>query len=128
MKTNRFLFLLFILSCSASEICNAQAGEWAWMKGDSTVNSTGSFGVKMAPSSANEPPARYACGYWTDTAGNFWIYGGLATTSGEILSDLWKFDAQTLKWTWMAGSSSLTTVAEQENGAKGVYTVGNSPG
>ena len=121
MKNTRLIFLFIVIS-SAFKIASAQAGTWTWMKGDSTTNSPGSYGVQGIPSPANEPRERYACASWTDTAGSFWVYSG--TNASD---DLWKFDPQTSDWTWMTGTTN-TNATKVVNTAKGIYNPGNSPG
>ena len=56
------------------------------------------------PASTNEPPGLYSAAFWTDTAGNLWLYGGASTTNSQ--KSLWKFDPSTMDWTWMKGSDS----------------------
>lgn len=53
-------------------------GEWTWMSGEQTgVNPAGNFGTQGIPSASNYPPALgFGSNCWTDTAGNFWLYGG----------------------------------------------------
>ncbi len=41
------------------------------------------------------PPARHFGSSWSDSAGNFWIFGGF---SDNYLNDLWKFDTKAKKW------------------------------
>jgi N-acetylneuraminic acid mutarotase len=88
-------------------------GEWAWMGGSSTVPSElsaqpGVYGTLGTPAQGNTPGGReYALG-WTDSSGNFWLFGGLLPFSSQwnYLNDLWKFDPVTSEWTWISGSSS----------------------
>ncbi len=85
MKCIVIAFILFFL-CSG---IFAQSGMWTWMKGDSNVNGIGYYGTLGVPLPDNEPPGRYAAGFWTDTAGNFWVYGG---GNSNRRNDLWKFN------------------------------------
>jgi len=123
MKKYHLPLLLFVLISASFKICEAQAGQWTWMKGDNTPDGNGNYGMQGVPSSSNEPSSRYACATWTDANGIFWIYGGL-NASG----DLWKFDPSTLMWTWMTGSAPLTTDTEVIASPKGVYNTLNTPG
>jgi len=122
MKLLRLLFLTIIIHQFSIINCTAQSGTWTWMGGDSTLNSIGNYGVKGIATAYDIPSSRYACGYWTDTAGCFWIYSGL-----NAIDDLWKFDPQVLEWTWMTGTEGLQE--EVINAPiKGVYDSLNDPG
>src|SRR5437762_1892899 len=100
-------FLSYILCLTFYVVAYAQAGEWTWMKGDSTPNSLGNFGTQGIPNSANTPPALYEAANWTDHEGNFWLFGGLNYYPSQAFnSALWKFDPATNEWTWVKGSSS----------------------
>ncbi len=111
------LFLFPLFACS-------QAGDWIWMKGDNTPNTNGSYGTKGVPYFYNTPPGMYAPGFWTDTAGNLWVYGGLAY---EEKVALWKFDPNTVLWTWMNGDMSSGAIPNYA-APVGVYDSANSPG
>ena len=118
-----FIFLFLIQS-----LAHAQAGEWTWMKGDSLFHQYGhyshaDYGTLQIPSPTNEPPARYSCGYWNDTAGNLWIYGGVSAPA-----DMWMFNSQSMMWTWMSGDSSMSITDSVIAAPKGVYSASNSPG
>ena len=143
MKT-KLCSIAFIL-CSHVSIY-AQSGQWTWMKGDSTIGSAGSYGIKGITVPTNEPPARFSPAFWTDTAGNFWMYGG--STSDSSYSnldfwDMWKFDPVTVMWTWMNGDTvnihdSLIPLSGMNSryydreavitAPKGIYSAQNSPG
>lgn len=100
--------LLVFFLCLQAGIAAAQAGLWTWMSGDTIFNTWGVYGPEGVASSIIYPPARHSAISWTDTAGNFWIYGGATpyvqgspTTS---LADLWKFDPLANVWTYVAGT------------------------
>ncbi|HLP53334.1 MAG TPA: kelch repeat-containing protein [Chitinophagales bacterium] len=101
------VLVLLLFCCNISSIFS-QSGTWTWMKGSDVKNSAGSYGVMGVPASTNEPPGRYAPAFWTDTAGNFWIYGGVGSGSWNSYSDMWKFDPVTKNWTWMQGTQGAT--------------------
>jgi N-acetylneuraminic acid mutarotase len=114
--------------------------QWTWMAGSTTLPNAnnaclpGVYGNIGTPSAANIPGGRNLAVSWTDTAGNFWLFGGggcdAAGTQG-LLNDLWKFAPSTGQWTWIAGS---TTVAFTASGHAGIYgtqgvgSAGNVPG
>jgi gliding motility-associated-like protein len=83
--------------------------QWIWMKGPSTPNNAGSYGILGIPSPTNFPGARaYGSSTWTDNAGNLWLFGGMGFDAngnwGEF-NDMWKYTIATNEWTWMGGSS-----------------------
>jgi N-acetylneuraminic acid mutarotase len=77
--------------------------QWVWLSGASTV-----------------PGARYGAVSWTDSSGNFWLFGGVGYDSagaGGDLNDLWKFDG--INWTWMSGADTINQA--------GTYGLKNTP-
>jgi len=89
----------------------------------------GSYGNKGTPSSTNNPGGRYLAQYWTDSSGNFWLFGGLGFDVNDqfgALDDLWEFNPTTKEWTWVAGNDQANPATVQ--GAKGVAEPSNTPG
>lgn len=117
-------------------------GQWAWMGGLNhgvgfgLGNQPGIYGTMGVPSPANQPGARDSATCWTDTQGNFWLYGGSgfdSTGTAGNLGDLWKYSNG--EWTWMAGSNIAAQpgIAGAWQGAavygtEGVAAPGNTPG
>jgi hypothetical protein len=104
---------------------------WTWVKGDSTKNVGGTYGIQGVANEANTPGARYGSVSWTDASGNLWLYGGrgyLNTGSLSLtnLSDLWKYNISTNQWTWVSGSNS--GIVTPVYGTKGVPSPSNQPG
>jgi len=104
-------------------------GQWTWVNGSQTAGSHGVYGTKGTASISNTPGARSASVSWTDTAGNFWLFGG--TGFGQAgglneLNDLWKYDLVSNMWTWESG--------DLDGNVSGVYgmlcvaAVNNKPG
>ncbi len=87
------IFLLVV--CSARFTVAQIPGEWTWMSGDSTVNSTGVFGTQGIPDASNTPPGQYqSCGV-TDLDGSFWLFGGANFENdgdARTFNSLWKFN------------------------------------
>ena len=125
MKINLYTTtLIFMLSFG---LCRSQPGTWTWVKGSNTINNPGNYGTMGVPSATNEPPAKYSPAFWTDTAGNFWIYGGMSDYGGFIfMTDLWMFNPSTQMWTWVNGSQT-TGITSTIVGAQGVFNAGNQP-
>lgn len=68
---------------------------WTWVKGNSTIDHRGVYGVQGLPSPANLTGARQGSVTWTDNAGNLWLFGGYGydDESDGILNDLWKISS-----------------------------------
>ncbi|MGB8259980.1 MAG: MBG domain-containing protein [Terracidiphilus sp.] len=140
------LILLASLCLSAA----AQTGEWTWMGGSNKMTcvknagcfAPGSYGTLGVPAAGNVPGGRYRASSWTDSAGNFWLFGGLgfASTDGKLtgcggttdcnnsyeLNDLWEYNPSTRKWAWMSGSMPVCT-SDSCGGAFGVYGTLGAP-
>jgi len=122
MKKNYYSFFAIIFCCLVAT--SQPAGQWTWMKGDNLFSSQAAvYGTKGVAAVTNTPGAYYESCEWKDTAGNFWLFGGLA---GNEFGDLWKFDPLTTNWTWMNGPG---VPAQQGNyGTQGVPSPTNQPG
>jgi gliding motility-associated-like protein len=90
---------------------------WTWMGGEKVTNlSTGNFGEKKIESQTNWPGARDSRSLsWTDKDGKFWLFGGYrkigeGDNADRYLNDLWKYDPDTKRWTWMSGNKEANEV------------------
>ena len=111
--------------------------EWAWMGGSSTYNPPQSavYGTLGTPSTANNPGARYLATSWTDSNGNFWLYGGIGIDATYnvpgYLDDLWELNPTSGVWTWMGGNETQNCLTVTANvvacGWPGVYGSLGSP-
>ncbi|MEO6831339.1 MAG: kelch repeat-containing protein, partial [Chitinophagaceae bacterium] len=121
------LFVGLLLFLLLPNLAQSQGGTWTWMHGSNgTAPSNGDFGTKGVAAATNEPPARYQACFWTDTAGNFWVFGGVIP-SGQG-NDLWKYDVATNMWTWMNGPDVISSPnAAGVFGTKGVPSANNYP-
>lgn len=104
-------------------------GEWAWMGGSSgtTDSKPGVYGALGTASPNNVPGARHNAVTWTDTQGNFWLFGGIgidSTGAQGDLNDLWEYANG--EWTWMAGSDLVNQSGAY--GSKGTPDSANAPG
>jgi N-acetylneuraminic acid mutarotase len=86
---------------------NPSTNEWTWMGGSNTAGNTcdlslndvcaqpGVYGTLGTPAARNIPGGRYAATSWTDSSGNFWLFGGYglgaSATFGD-LNDLWEYE------------------------------------
>lgn len=102
-------------------------GEWTWMGGSNLVNQSGTYGTQGMGASGNVPGAREFVLSWTDTAGNFWLFGGDgldSTGASGVLNDLWKYSAG--EWTWISGSNLMRQSGVY--GTQGTAASTNVPG
>jgi len=81
----------------------------------------------------NVPGGREQATGWTDTDGNFWLFGGYGNDSqgysAGYLNDLWEFNPISKEWTWVSGSSSMMNgFSPAVYGTQGVTTPGSTPG
>ncbi|HLY75471.1 MAG TPA: fibronectin type III domain-containing protein [Planctomycetota bacterium] len=101
--------------------------EWTWVSGSNTVNHPGVYGTKGIASPTNIPGSRQQASSWTDTKGNFWVFGGFGedvfSTEGW-LNDLWKFDGT--NWTWISGGNTANSYGVY--GTQGIPNPSNLPG
>lgn len=109
---------------------NIASNQWTWVSGDSVRFSVGIYGTKGQPAPTNRPGGRQSSVAWRDATGNLWLYGGYgyatAFTLINQLSDLWKFSATTLEWTWVGGTNTI--LAPPVYGTKGVPSPTAFPG
>jgi len=106
------------------------SGVWTWMGGSNLVGQVGVYGTKGTAALGNIPGARYSSVTWTDTSGNFWLFGGSNLEADgvtvDFYNDLWEFSTVSKEWTWMNGTNLLN-----QNGTYGVLgtaALGNTPG
>jgi hypothetical protein len=99
---------------------------WAWTAGSQYVNAAGVYGTQGTPAANNTPGARRQSVAWTDTAGNFWLFGGNGAGNVGMLNDLWQFSVSAQQWIWQGGSQVVGTAATY--GTQGAAAAGNNPG
>jgi hypothetical protein len=85
---------------------NVSSGQWRFVGGSATAAAEGVYGNKGTGSTTNIPGSRKGAVAWTDSSGNFWLFGGVGVDSvagyGE-LNDLWEYAPTTGVWTWQSG-------------------------
>lgn len=127
------LLVLGVAGCGGSSSNNptgpivSPLGTWTWMAGSDSRAQMGTYGTLGIPSASNTPGGRVAPFTFTDSSGNFWLFGGYGMAgvfqTGD-LNDLWKFSGG--QWTWMGGS--ISTEGKGVYGTKGVAAPSNWPG
>ena len=108
-------------------IVTANSDMWTWVSGSSTVDQWGVYGTKGVPAGTNMPGSRNSHASWSDSAGNFWLFGGFgydSIGSHSRLNDLWKFDGT--NWTWVSGANTVNQAGVYST--KGVSASTNIPG
>ena len=136
-----------LASAQSSAPVSPGANEWTWMGGSSTVAPAnpvqpGVYGTLGTPAAGNIPTGRYSASSWTDSSGNFWLFGGQLVDSQSgaaqwnFLNDFWMFNPSTNEWVWLGGSSTLPAGPCTSNycgqpgvyGSLGEFAAGNAPG
>lgn len=83
---------------------------WTWFKGSVTVNAAAVYGTLAVTNSSNNPGGRKGAMTWTAGNGDLYLFGGYGiggNSSFGTMDDLWKFNINTLSWTWVGGSNSI---------------------
>ncbi len=113
--------------------------EWTWVDGGDTLLNFDNPGILYGIQGVAGPlgvfgptyiPAgRSASVGWSDTLGNFWLFGGYGVDEFGFpgaLNDLWEFKTSTSQWAWMGGY--LTSSTPGFSGTEGTLAVANLPG
>jgi len=86
------------------------------------------------PAAGNIPGGREWASNWTDSRGNFWLFGGDGFDSNGNrgpLEDVWEFNSSDDEWAWMGGSRTVPGYDVCQSGVygtPGIPSVTNSPG
>ena len=111
---------------------NPTTREWTWMGGADRTNPSvvGSRGTYNPPGSVgNYPTSRANASAWVDASGDFWLFGGYGQSQDiqvtGYVNDLWKYSPATNTWSWLSGSSAVSSPAIY--GTTGVATNTNVP-
>ncbi len=95
-------------SASATVTILGSPDSWCWVSGSDGRYQAGSYGTQGVPAASNVPGSRIRTASWMDTQGRLWLFGGEgADSDGYIwtsLNDLWRFDPESQRWTWISGS------------------------
>ena len=99
---------------------NPSTNKWTWWGGNNMIGASdgghaGAYGSLGVIAATNYPGSRSAALSWTDSEGNFWLFGGngfdSAATRGD-LNDLWEFNPTNREWVWVNGSNLLVNGGE----------------
>ena len=105
---------------------------WTWIKGDSTKNTLGIYGIENIETSENCPGARLSMQLWS-VGSKVYLLGGygydmfgrFGITEGT-LNDLWEYNTLTNNWTWRNGL--YNTMMDNISEIKGRPSYLNNPG
>ncbi len=107
-------------------------GTWTWVGGSNYGYPVGIDGTQGVPSTSNIPPSRSRAASWSDSNGNFWLFGGetcsIVGTNPVcgLLNDLWEYSPSANTWTWVSGSSATNAIGVY--GSRGVTDSNSLPG
>src|SRR5271166_5256906 len=122
-----------VASAAVEDVNISCTGPWSWWSGAKTNGAVGVYGTRGVAAAGNVPGARAGAVSWTDSAGNFWLFGGsYFDVNGDLwyLNDLWKYTPSNGLWAWMSGAStaSATYGTPGNYGVQGVASASNAPG
>ena len=89
------------------------------------------YGTEGVASATNIPGGRDGAVSWTDSSGNFWLFGGGRVDPVGSLgprNDLWEYSPSSKEWTWVSGSSTVPGNQKGIYGTQGVAAADNVPG
>jgi hypothetical protein len=109
---------------------SVSSGQWKFVGGSATAAQFGVYGTLGTGSASTIPGSRKGAVAWTDSNGNFWLFGGVGVDSieGESgeLNDLWEYNPTAAIWTWQNGSDLINGVGVY--GMLGIPDPSNVPG
>ncbi len=97
---------------TATLVIGSAVPEWTWELGSQLAKQKGTYGTLQSPAPTNIPGARSDAASATDQAGHTYAFGGTGfgeTAGPGLLNDLWLFDANTQRWSWIAGGKGINT-------------------
>lgn len=81
---------------------------WTWVQGSPLTYQQPHFGIKGVPSFLNTPGnMRENNATWVDSLNNLWLFGGQVDGGFSAVNHLWRFNTNTLQWTWMQGDTAF---------------------
>ncbi len=101
---------------------------WTWVKGSSSANQLGTYGVQGTAATANTPGARRNLVAWA-ADGRLYLFGGNGyanTATAGPLNDLWSYQPAINQWTWLKGGNAINQTGNY--GTRGIAATSNTPG
>lgn len=103
--------------------------QWIFVKGSHIPDDVGIYGSQGVADDSVTPGAISEAASTIDAQGNLWLFGGVETSGvfdRNETNNLWKFNTDTLQWTWISGGSNGTNLSVY--GTKGVPDITNMIG
>ena len=126
LYTHRFTFCLWRYQ--------PDSNKWTWMSGRKYLGSIDNgfnpvYGIKGIPDRNNNPGViGGARNGWVDASGNLWFCGVNWETKNQTTNlSIWRFDTDSLMWTWVSGTISDTAPPSYHFGEMGVESPANLP-
>jgi hypothetical protein len=120
---------------------NPSTNKWTWMGGSNVIAPCADYycspssiqGTLGTPAAGNIPRGRDHASGWTDSKGNFWLYGGGGSEVANSVNvsatdDLWEFNPSANEWAWMGNSGDQSKLPPSVYGTQGTPAPGNGPG
>lgn len=107
---------------------NTANNRWTWISGSTMPDDPGQYTSECIPGNSALPPSRFEnrTARTTGCTNVFWTFGGTLNSSlSSDFNDLWSFNTQSEKWTWVSGSNTLNALGNY--GSMGVPAAGNMP-
>lgn len=93
---------------------NLLANQWTWVKGDTIINQSATYGTSGISSNTIKPGCRIDGVTWTNSSGSVWLFGGSNNLKPDIFfNDIWKLDPWGTcgsSFTWIGVTSTDWTV------------------
>ena len=99
---------------------NTATNVWTWMGGSKSLGGCvgpdgqcgvpGKYGALGIAAADSTPGSRDSASSWTDSSGDFWLFGGRGYDARDTwgpLNDLWKFNPSINTWIWMSGADAM---------------------
>jgi hypothetical protein len=109
---------------------NLTSAQWSLIGGNTSFVTIFNYSTKGEVSPDAWPPGKAGAAYWTDSNGNFWVYGGYGPHVPGSLdgffcgSDIWVYDIRSKFWGWIAGFSTLS-FGDSSNPIKSLLSPGS---
>ncbi len=76
-----------------NDLWEYSGGQWTWVSGSNVANPSPVYGTEGTLAPTSDPGGRFFLNGWSDSNGNFWLFGGYGQLPGASgnLNDLWMY-------------------------------------